>query len=146
MAHRLAFANTQSAANRLATSNGERVIRVIAMPTAATPFEWQSVAETDLAMYRFKIGVRDNQPDASSVHALTRYEKPAGQSAELVSLAERDRRARILLGFARFPIARVEPDNCLGQALVQFADLRYTEPGTSRGNFSVNIPVDCPSR
>jgi inner membrane protein len=146
VAHHLAFANTQSAADRLAALSGERVIRVITMPTAASPFQWQSMAETDLAMYRFKVGVRGDQAEMSAAHSYSRYQKPTGQSAQLVALAERDRRAQILLGFARFPIARVDSDNCLGQALVQFADLRYTEPGTSRGNFSVNIPVDCPAR
>jgi hypothetical protein len=58
----------------------------------------------------------------------------------------KDRRAEALLRFARFPIEHVNADNCVGQALVQFADLRYTEPGRGRANFSVNIPVDCPSR
>ena len=78
--------------------------------------------------------------------ALERYEKPTGPSAQLVGVASRDPRAQILLGFARFPIARVESDNCIGQTLVQFADLRYTEPGASRGNFSLSVPVECPAR
>ena len=146
VAHRSAFANTQSAAGRLAAAKGERVIKVIAMPTAATPFQWQSVAETDLAMYRFKTGLGRAQTGDALTSAFTRYEKPAGDHVRLVAVAERNRSVKTLLGFARFPIARVSPDNCLSQALVQFADLRYTEPGTPRGNFSVNVPVDCPAR
>jgi hypothetical protein len=35
-------------------------------------------------------------------------------------------------------------ESCATQTLVQLADLRYTEPGTSRGNFSLELPVDCP--
>jgi hypothetical protein len=62
-----------------------------------------------------------------------------------VSAASRDPRAQVLLGFARFPIARVENANCNGQALVQFADLRYTEPGASRGAFSLNVSIDSPA-
>ena len=138
--HHTAYAETAAIANQLAASRGERLIKTAAMPTFATPFTWQCVAETDRAMYRFVVS-RGDDPSPP-----TRYEKPAGQGAQLVSLAERDRRAQILLGFARFPIERVASDNCVGQALVQFADLRYTEPGSPRGNFSVNIPVDCPSR
>src|SRR5258708_7629943 len=74
-----------------------------------------------------------------------RYQKPMGRDERLVSAASRDPRALVLLGFARFPIGRVENANCNGQALVQFADLRYTEPGASRGAFSLSVSVDCPA-
>jgi hypothetical protein len=125
------------------------------MPTAANPFQWLCVAETDRAMYRFFVGVGDqvwvaNLPNSigeenrsSAKTGVERYEKPTGQSERLVSVASRDPRAQVLLGFARFPIARVESDNCIERTLVQFADLRYTEPGASRGGFSLNVPVEC---
>jgi hypothetical protein len=107
-------------------------------------------------MYRFFVGLGPGRftPDLTDVvdgkrtNVLTtieRYEKPSGRGEQLEALASRDRRAQILLGFSRFPIARVENDNCLGQTLVQFADLRYTEPGVSRGNFSLEVPIDCPA-
>lgn len=144
--HQFALANASAVANRIATPKGERVLRVIAMPTVATPYLWQSVVETDVAMYRFKVKAGNNADAPSANIPFTRFEKPVGASSQLVSIAAGDRRAQALLGFARFPIARVDADNCVGQALVQFADLRYTEPGVSRGNFSVNIPVDCPAR
>ena len=57
-----------------------------------------------------------------------------------------DRRAQEFMLFARFPIAVPTSSDCLGQTLVQFADIRYTEPGAARGAFSVNVPVDCPAR
>ena len=114
------------------------------MPTAANPFQWLCVAETDHAMYRFFVGVGD-LPSAMDGSQAERYEKPTGKAEQLVSVAARDSRAQILLDFARFPIARVEADHCSGQALVQFADLRYTEPGVSRGNFSLTVPVNCPA-
>lgn len=139
--HVTAVANASTAASNIASSRGERLVRVVAMPLAANPFRWQSIAETDLAMYRFIVAApTTGHPE---IPAFVRYEKPQGLDNQLVSLAERDRRARTLLGFARFPIARVDANNCVGQALVQFADLRYTEPGVSRGNFSVSVPVDC---
>jgi len=143
--HSSAAANTARVGNMIASSQGEYLFRTAAMPTVANPYQWQSVVETDSAIYRFKVLSASGYSSLADV-PFNRYQKPAGQSAQLVSLAQRDRRAQVLLGFARFPLARVAADNCVGQALVQFADLRYTEPGAPRGNFSVNIPVDCPTR
>jgi inner membrane protein len=156
-AHHAAYRNAVLLANGASSQRGEQFIRVAAMPTIANPFRWQCVAETDRAMYRFFVGtgseeslpdtlksVADGRPPSAS--AIERYEKPSGQSAQLVSLAERDRRAQVLLGFARFPIERVESGSCIGQTLVQFADLRYTEPGARRGTFSLDVPVECPTR
>ena len=143
--HRAAAADTLLIANRIAAPHNERVIRAATMPSQANPFRWQSVAETDAAIYKFEVSVVNDSVDIDN-SSVARFEKPAGQEAQLVSVAEQDRRAQALLGFARFPLARVNIDNCVGRALVQFADLRYTEPGRGRGNFSVNIPVDCPNR
>jgi inner membrane protein len=155
-AHHAAYRNAVIAANGLAGQRGERFIRVAAMPTAANPFQWLCVAETDRAMYRFLVGVGNrasadlpnsiaNENRSGAPTASERYEKPTGQAERLVLVASRDPRAKILLGFARFSIARVESDNCIGQALVQFADLRYTEPGASRGNFALTVSVECPA-
>ena len=149
-AHRAAYHNAEAKATAIALQRSERFIRVAAMPTAANPFRWLCIAETDQAMYRFFVGVGDQSAELNKVSAdlptpIERYEKPTGQAERLVAAASLDPRAQILLGFARFPIARVEGDDCTGQALVQFADLRYTEPGASRGNFSLSVPVDCPA-
>jgi len=138
--HHAAYENAFTRAGQLAAEHGEHLVRVAAMPTAANPLRWQSVAETDRAFYRFFVGVA--QPSTSP----DRFEKPSGLSEQLVSDASLDPRAQVLLGFARFPLARVESENCIGQTLVQFADLRYTEPGGARGNFSLNVPVECPAR
>jgi inner membrane protein len=157
-AHSLAYRNAETDSRAIAAQQGESFTRVAVMPTAANPFQWLCVAETDRAMYRFFVGTggRGSTGDSGkpvaearqyiSPTALERYEKPVGQSEQLVSEASRDPRAQILLGFARFPMARVDADNCIGQTLVHFADLRYTEPGTSRGNFSLSVPVECPAR
>ena len=154
--HQAALRDANQLANQISSARGEQFIRAAAMPTVANPFRWLCVAETDRSMYRFFVGVGPgtfsndltNVVDgkrANILNAIERYEKPSGRAEQLESLASRDRRAQILLGFSRFPIARVESDNCIGQTLVQFADLRYTEPGASRGNFSVSIPVECPA-
>jgi len=154
-AHHAAFENASIVANRIAAQRGERFIRVAAMPTAANPFQWLCIAETDRAMYRFFVGTtarslqRDiviangNQDQQSTPTLIELYEKPSGPGERLVAVAARDRRAQVFLGFARFPIARVESGNCSGQTLVQFADLRYTEPGVSLGSFSLEVPVQC---
>jgi inner membrane protein len=155
-AHHAAYQNAEAEANAIASQRSEHFIRVAAMPTAANPFQWLCVAETDRAMYRFFVGIAEkkatedlaksivdgNRADGST--AIERYGKPTGQDERLVVAASRGSRAQVLLGFARFPIARVENHNCTGQTLVQFADLRYTEPGASRGGFSLSVPVDCP--
>ena len=158
LAHHAAYRNASVVANGIASQRGERFIRVAAMPTAANPFQWLCVAETDRAMYRFFSGVTGDQTSAGDLSylirpedrsnerkAIERYEKPMGAAGRLVSVASRDPRAQVLLGFARFPIARVESDDCTGQALVEFADLRYTEPGASRGGFALTVPVECPA-
>lgn len=137
------------------TGTNEQVLRVAAMPTLANPFRWACVAETGTALYRFPLplnvssgrlppivdGYQTDTPDA-----IERFEKPTGRAAELVSVAAQDRCAKILLNFARFPIARVQDENCFSQTIVQIADLRYTEPGATRGSFSLNVPVECASK
>jgi inner membrane protein len=156
-ANRAASRNATLVANQVATARGENFIRTAAMPTVANPFRWVCLAETDRAMYRFFVSIGPGRfdPDlttfvdgrrSNSMTAIERYEKSSGVGADLQALASQDRRAQILLGFSRFLVARVETDNCVGQTLVQFADLRYTEPGESRGNFSLDVPVECPAR
>jgi len=134
--------NQASAVMISAANNGERVIRLVAMPTLADPAHWQSVAETDRAVYQFDLYLLGG---AGGTPRVVRFEKPDAASARLIALASEERRARIFLEFARFPVERVAEADCATQTLVQFADLRYTEPGRSRGNFSVEVPVECPS-
>jgi hypothetical protein len=73
-----------------------------------------------------------------------RYEKPDPVLEGALKNLSNDRRLQIFEGFARFPVAQFEDESCTTQTIVQFADLRYTEPGRSRGTFSLELPVDCP--
>jgi hypothetical protein len=139
--HALALRLANSQAAGIAAPNGERVVKVAAMPTMANPINWVCVMETDRATYRFNLSLRRN-PDQANV---LRFEKPSGNAAETVAIAAQDKRSEIFLGFARFPVARVVGEDCLTQTLVQFADLRYTEPGRGRGTFSLDVPVECPA-
>jgi inner membrane protein len=140
-AHKAAHENALRDANQIATGRGERLVRVATMPMLADPLRWQTVSETDQAFYRFF----SESKEASTAATLQRFPKPTDRDMQIISRAEADRRAQILLDFARFPIAQVAGDDCIGTTLVQFADLRYTEPGAARGNFALTVPVECPA-
>jgi inner membrane protein len=141
VAHRSALAEAEVIARRLSAQHGETVNRVAAMPTLADPFRWLCVVDTDRAIYRFFLSLIESDNDVAG--EVPRFEKLQGGEAEAFKRASQDKRAQIFLGFARFPVARVEGD-CLSQLLVQFDDIRYTDPGaTQRGTFSLEVPVDC---
>jgi inner membrane protein len=127
----------------LTRSNGEQVMRMAAMPTLANPTHWQCVVESNRATYRFELFLLNS---SSEVDKLQRFPKPDETDAKIIALAARERPARILLEFARFPVERVVDRDCLTQTLVEFADLRYTEPGKTRGAFSLEVPIECPNR
>jgi inner membrane protein len=140
--HVVALRQANFQATTIARMNTEQVARLAAMPTVANPTEWVCVMETDRATYRFKLSLLRSPPGSANI---VRYEKPEGLDAEAVEQAVRDHRSQVFLGFARFPVVRVAGEDCATQTLVQFADLRYTEPGRGRGTFSLDVPVDCPA-
>ena len=125
-------------AAKLAIANGETVARLAAMPRLANPFGWDCVFETDRAMYRFNLSLLG----ASAVDAV-RYEKPGPELSGVVDYVSQQRSARIFLNFARFPVLKLADPGCTTRTLVQLADLRYTEPGRSRGSFAFELPIDC---
>jgi len=136
-AHSRAIARGNEEAARLASANGEAVARLAAMPTVANPFRWDCVFETDRATYRFSLGLLDD----ASPGRVVRYAKEAPEVKQTVL---QQRPARVFLGFARFPVMQLADPECTTQTLVQIADLRYTEPGRSRGTFALELPVNCP--
>ena len=137
--HARAVDRGREEAQKIAAPNGETVGRLATMPTLANPLRWDCVFETDQATYRFAITLND---DASS--RIIRYPKPTGALAAAMDEISGQKPSHVFLGFARFPVARLEDPSCTTQTLLQLADLRYTEPGTSRGTFAVELPVDCP--
>jgi inner membrane protein len=138
--HRRVLAQAETVATVQASSHGETIHRLAAMPVLANPLRWQCVFETDRATYRFDYSLSQEK----AVSEIVRYEKPQGQAYEAYAIAARDEHAKIFLGFARFPVIHVEGD-CVSETLVQFADLRYTEPGSGRrGTFSLEVPIECP--
>lgn len=136
--HSKAVSRGAQEAARLASSNGETVLRLAAMPTVANPFRWDCVFETDRASYRFSLNLAGNESPGNAV----RYVK----TPELMEIVSRDKPGRVFLGFARFPVAQLEDPDCTTQTLVHLADLRYTEPRRSRGTFAVSLPIDCPTQ
>lgn len=139
--HAVALRQARVEGAKLASNQNETALDVAAMPTAANPFDWLCVVETDKAAYRFNVSLLGNGDNGSNP---VRYEKVETSSTPAVATARNDSRAQVFLGFARFPVVRVVGEDCLIQTLVQFADLRYTEPGSSRGTFSLEVPVACP--
>lgn len=142
--HGRALTRARVVAESQATQRQEIVSRVAATPSLADPSLWRVLAETDRATYRFDTSLLTRvETELSAPAALARFEKPQGEAAELAARAAGDERAKIFLDFARFPAVRVQTQNCAEELLVQFADLRFTEPGTSRrtGNFGLEVPV-----
>jgi len=137
-AHSRALLKANSEAQALVRP-GEAVTRLVAMPTLANAFGWDCVFDTNQATYRFKLKLLSQAPVSQTL----RYEKPTGQLERALKEVSSDRRTQIFLGFARFPVAQLSGNDCSTQTLVQLADLRYTEPGASRGNFSLELPIDC---
>lgn len=137
--HQKALSSGREQAQAIISGN-ESILRFAAMPTLANPLGWDCVFDTNQATYRFNLRL----VGANRVTKLVRYEKPSGALASAWNQVADDRRTRIFLGFARFPVARLSNMHCTSQTLVQFSDLRYTEPGVSRGSFSLDLPVDCP--
>lgn len=141
IAHRLAFSQAQTIAQKLSVSRGETLGRVAAMPVLADPFRWLCVADTNQATYRYLLSLTGSEDEP--IGEVARFEKPQGSEAVAAERASADERAQIFLDFARFPASRVQGD-CLSELLVQFADIRYTEPGASRrGTFSLEVPLAC---
>lgn len=141
-AHSRAVDNAHEQAARVVVP-GETILRSAVMPTLASPLHWDCVFETDRAAYRFSIRLMgfNNFPTSKVV----RYEKPSGDLAAVMEKVSTERPVQIFLGFARFPVARLADPHCTTQTLVQLADLRYTEPGRSRGTFALELPVECPT-
>ncbi|HEX8844490.1 MAG TPA: metal-dependent hydrolase [Pyrinomonadaceae bacterium] len=138
--HGVAVSKSEIIARRLSSQKTEKLLRLATMPLLADPFRWQCVAETDRATYRFNVSVMQGNEVSGEV---IRIEKPQDEEALALGQASKDERAKIFLDFARFPVARIRGD-CLSGLLVQFADLRYTEPNANaRGTFSLNVPVGC---
>jgi inner membrane protein len=143
--HSRARTTADTFASGLAQTGGGRVLRLAATPVLADPLKWRCLAESDRATFRFDLRLGESLPEEP--RSVVSFEKPVGAEAELVARASQDERARVLLDFARFPVARAQRD-ATGAWIVQFADLRYTEPGAGArvGGFALDVPVTTPEQ
>ena len=141
LVHSRAMRLADIAAGEFAARRGERVVRVVATPVLSDPRTWRCLTEAEGASARFELTL--GRPPAGDVRNFVSYEEPAGEEAEVVRRASEQYAARVLLDFARFPVARVQREESGGWA-VQFADLRFTEPGARArvGGFALDVPVN----
>lgn len=137
--HAVALRHLSAVASEITKGTNEHPITIAAMPTLANPLRWLCLVETESSAYRFELALGTGESKPANV---VRYQKPDAFSSPAVAQASADYRAQVFLGFARFPVLQVADPNCTTQTLVQFADLRYTEPGKN-GTFSLEVPVDC---
>jgi len=138
--HNGAVRRAQYAARQYAADEGGRVLKVAAMPMPADPTTWRCAVETERATYRFDV----SSWEGTGIERVNerRYEKPRDAAAEVVRRASADPRAQVFLGFSRFPVATVRR-GAGGEAVVQFVDIRFTEPSdrARSDSFTVEIPV-----
>jgi hypothetical protein len=127
------------------------------MPSLANPARWRVVGETDSADYVLQLSLTGDARTSGNADAsgAKRFEKLQGADAQRIEqLAREDERARVFLGFARFPLARIvetnaetsrqNPEASPAQSpRAQLFDLRFTEPGDDarRGTFAVELPL-----
>ncbi|HEX6732331.1 MAG TPA: metal-dependent hydrolase [Pyrinomonadaceae bacterium] len=136
--HRIALSRAQNQAASIANQQGETLAKLAVMPTLANPFQWQCTFKTNGATYRFGLDIfREAQV------GLIRYPVPTGELAAAMEQIALERSAKVFLDFARFPVARLKETSCTTQTLLQLADLRYTEPGSGRSTFTLELPVNC---
>jgi inner membrane protein len=142
--HARALDRATRGAAELARQRGETPLKVAAMPTLADPTRWVVIFETERATHRYQLSLRE-PPNVAAPGDWQRFEKlPDEPAAWLDRAAREDYAARVFLGFARFPVAKVW-GVCPGEARLQLADLRFTEPGAARraGSFALELPVRC---
>lgn len=139
LVHRHAVTQAQRDSSSMTSVDG-RVLKFAATPTLADPLTWRCLAETERSTYRFDYKIASGND--ASISDVRRFAKPTNQSEQTeIEQAKQDERAGVFLNFARFPAVRASRD-CIGQTLIEFADLRYTEPGAQRrGSFSLTVAV-----
>src|SRR5687768_17720712 len=123
--HGMAMKQARREAAMISVDNSERVVDVAAMPVLANPFNWLCVVETERAAYKFTLSLADSRGRRNEV----RYDRPEALKSPVMDRASADGRTRFFLELAGFPVARLVGEVCTARLLVEFAELRYREPG-----------------
>ena len=112
--------------------------RVMALPTAFSPFKWRGLVETEgfFAVHEMNV-LFDFDPEQGLL-----LRKP--QQVEVVQAAQRTPSLQRFLGFAQWPVWRIVPmDEPPGAQRVQVFDLRFSDDGTA---FKAVVEVDAAGR
>lgn len=110
-------------------------VSIGAFPSAANPFEWTGVVETDNAYHVLEADVLAGDVDLDQQRV---FYKPAPTPA--LQAAEKSRTGAIFMGFARYPWARVEESE--QGFVVTLEDLRFLSLRSQRQGFVARIVLD----
>lgn len=119
--------------------HGETARRLTALPSAANPWQWTGLVETDGAWRVVPVNLRQEfDPDAARV-----FFKP--DISRVRSAVMATEAARVFLDFAQHPLWSVTPvASPDGGVSVKIHDLRFGMPG--EGAFTVEIVLDAAGR
>lgn len=118
---------------------GEAPSRVLALPSAANPWSWTGLVETNAAWHIVPVNLLlELDPESARV-----FYKPSAASVRQAVLSTQT--ARVFLDFAQCPLWRITPaPRPDGAVLVRISDLRFGLP--EEGAFTAEFLVDSQSR
>lgn len=117
------------------TYRGRMPLRVAAFPTAVNPFHWRGIAETGVTLELVEANLAG--PDRGVRIEFSHYKPDPSPALEAAQTA---RVAQAFLGFARFPLAEVNPTPD-GQRVV-LRDLRFAQAAAGRRHPVAWIELD----
>jgi membrane-bound metal-dependent hydrolase YbcI (DUF457 family) len=115
--------------------HGATPLRADAFP-ALSPLEWRGVVATDNALVEIDVpmgAAAAFDPDRGVAHFKPEDSRP-------LDAAQSSRTARRFLTYARFPLARIEPEE--NGTRVEIRDLRFADDDKDRDNFIAVIDID----
>jgi inner membrane protein len=114
-------------------------LRVSAYPLWWNPFRWVGVVETQ--NFFATMIVDSAGPDVDPDRQMEIYYKP--EESPVTLAAKRSYLGRVYLDWAKYPITQTEPLADGQGYVVQFRDLRFSNPGRERRNvLSASVEVD----
>jgi inner membrane protein len=120
---------------RAHTYGGENPNQVGAFPTAANPFAWTGVVETDSAFFMLPVNSLDSDARVDQEIVF----RKAALSPPILA-AEHTETAKVFLNFARFPWVQLEDEVETDQVTIE--DLRFASIGFRRSRFMVEVLLD----
>ncbi len=119
--HQHALARARAVAELTAGGDGERVLRVAAIPTLGDLSTWRGLADTERSVYRFAIPL--GRPSPAAVERFASLRDPALGAPALGATTPL---TRAFVSFARFGAVEVATEGA--RRVLLLADLRYDNP------------------